>query len=219
MGLKFKDLFSGNLDKRRHGIFLFGLLVFSLICHIWAIAVSPEPFSFRETWISTLGHPLHNPLGYVVYNIWFVSTGLLLIPHFLYLFRRLGEGLKGLQKFILFLWILGTVSFGAIGIVHDMIQPLHDSIAAVAFVGLSLAFNLQLLLIIYQRVKGRTLRYFWIAVILLALVILFWVLLFSIPIPRNIDYGDYAPWEWAGFFILFGGIFGMYVVYPDKILS
>jgi hypothetical protein len=219
MELTFKNVLSGQLDKKNHGFFLLGLIIYTIVCHIWAIAVFPEPFSFGETWISTLGHPLRNPIGFIEYNIWFVSCGLLLIPHFLYLYRRMGKGLKWLQKIIAVIWIVGTVSFGSIGIVNDMIQPLHDNIAAIAFGGLSGAFILQLLLIIYQRVKGFHLQYFWIAVTILGSIILFWVLLFTIGVSRAENYGDFAPWEWGGFFVLFGAIFGMYIVYPDQIHS
>ncbi len=217
--MKHKESFLGFLrgksSKRTYTFFSLGLLGIFILALVISGIIFPEQFDFRDTWISALGDPTRNPYGCIIFDVGFILTSMGLIPVFLNYYHRLQGFPKVYSLANLSLWILGTITFGFIGIFHDKIQPIHDIFAAIAYVSLSLGFfMLWLGFGIFQRniKEKRSLLFISLSV---GQVLLFWILLFLLPVRNQIDFHDFAPWEWGGTISIIVAIFLCSIFLPS----
>lgn len=189
----------GKARKKKFIIYLLSLLCFFMLCLLLSILVYPLPFSFGDTWISELGDPTKNiPFGFVIFDIGFILSSLGLIPVFLNLYYRLDSFQPVIRKIILGFWLIGDVSFGSIGILHDKMQPIHDIFSAIAFGCLSIGFLVEWGVHIFYAIKRKSSQLLFAISASIGQLALFWILLFAIPVRNNIEFGDFAPWEWIG---------------------
>ena len=208
-------LIKGQAPKRPFTIYLISLLSFFILCMLLSILVYPLSFSFGDTWISELGDPTKNiPFGYIVFDIGFILSSIGLIPVFLNIYRRLSPFHPFVKNTLLGFWILGVLSFGSIGILHDKIQPIHDIFSAIAFSCLSIGFLAEWGFHIYYAIKNKKSQDLLAISLSIGQLALFWILLFSFPVRKNIEFGDFAPWEWIGTSSIILTIFLISVILP-----
>lgn len=205
----------GRASNRNYSLYLLFLLGFFSTCLLISGIIFPLPFSFRDTWISELGDPTKNlPFGYLIFDIGFILTSLGLIPLFINFFFRL-DSFRLIIRWILFgVWIIGTISFGSIGILHDKIQPIHDIFSGIAFASLSIGFILLWIIYIIRSIIKKKSQSLLAISLSIGQLALFWILLFVIPVRNNIEFGDFAPWEWIGTFSIIISIFLCSLVLP-----
>ena len=150
------------------GIYLIVMLVVSMVLH-------PSGFSFGKIAVSPLGYVKTNPLGSSFFNIGFFITGLVLIPHTLFLIRqtitRLNEKPWHLFQKIGFysgalLLVVSGPGMAMVGLTPEDLYPNAHLIAAIfAFGGLFFG-ALFLLWSLYlalraERKRGGTDRTLW----------------------------------------------------------
>ena len=210
----------GKSPKRTYIFYLLGLLGFFTISLLISVLIFPEPFSFREIWISSLGDPTKNYLiGYLIFDVGFILASLGLIPVFINFYYRLETFHSILRWILLGLWIIGTLSFGSIGILHDKIQPIHDIFSGIAFASLSFAFLLLWMVYIINAIIRKSSSSLLGISLSIGQLALFWILLFAIPVRNHIDFGDFAPWEWVGTFSIIFSIFLVSLFLPKLALN
>ena len=211
------EFLRGKSPTKTYIYFLIGLLGFFIITLLISGIIFPEPFDFRDTWISALGDPTRNPYGCVIFDIGFILASIGLIPVFINYYHRLRGFPKVFSLATLILWLLGTITFGFIGIFHDKLQPIHDIFAAIAYVSLSLGFfMLWICFGIFQR-KINDIRSLLYISLTVGQLFLFWVILFLIPVRNQIDFHDFAPWEWVGTLSIIVAIFLSSIFLPSSL--
>jgi len=215
-----RALIIGKGPKRTYIIYLIILLGFFTMCLLLSILSYPLPFSFGDTWISELGDPTKNIIfGFLIFDIGFILASIGLIPVFLNFYYRLSSFHPIIRKILLGVWLLGDASFGSIGILHDKMQPIHDIFSAIAFGCLSIGFLVQWGVHIYYASKQKTSQSLLAISLSIGQLALFWILLFAIPVRNNIEFGDFAPWEWVGILSIILTIFLCSVILPPKELT
>jgi len=137
----------GKVSKKDHlQYFLAVVLVYAIGIAIGA-AFYPGGFSMVGIYISYLGGNENNPEGFVYYNISVFITGILLTPHFLYLYRRLKWTPKWLKGIMSFFGMVGTLGFAFIGIFYQGSSAIgHRWTTILAFGGLGGAAFLHFLI-------------------------------------------------------------------------
>jgi len=136
-GFKFlKRIWSGNCSKREYLIYLSILLLIYLIGIIISALKFPGGFSMTRVYISYLGGSDINPDGYIYYCIANFIVGFALIPHFIFLYKRLVPAMEFLSTFSCIWGVEGCIGFGLIGIFHQGILPkMHQITTYMAFGG------------------------------------------------------------------------------------
>jgi hypothetical protein len=213
--VQIQPLIKGRATKRTYIYYLLILLGFFVICLFLSIITYPLPFSFGDTWISELGDPTKNvPFGFVIFDIGFILASIGLIPVFLNFYYRLYSFHPIIRKILLGLWLLGDISFGSIGILHDKMQPIHDIFSGIAFGCLSIGFLVQWIVHLAYAVIRKTSQSLLAISLSIGQLALFWILLFAIPVRNNIEFRDFAPWEWIGTLSIILTIFLCSVIVP-----
>jgi hypothetical membrane protein len=147
----FKDNFilvlKGQANKRAHGIFFLIVLVYFGISVIFAQILHSEGFTITEHYISDLGHTEDNPIGAWFFIIGASITAILLIPHFIYMHKRIMPTLGLITKLMTLSAIVGCIGLFLVAVTPkniDEIYWLHDIAADIAFTGLGVSAGLSL---------------------------------------------------------------------------
>ncbi|MBN2156879.1 MAG: hypothetical protein JW776_12625 [Candidatus Lokiarchaeota archaeon] len=210
-------ILKGKAQKNTYILYLLTLLlIFSVLLGI-SIILFPFPFSFNEIWISELGDPTKNRIGCVFFDIGFIFTSLGLFPVFLNIYYRIKPIDPILRKIILGFWLVGTITFGSIGIFHDQMQPIHDIFAGISYSSLSLGFIILLILhIVYVHSTKPHSRFIFLLYLSIGQLALFWVLLFLFPVRNNVPFKDFAAWEWVGTISIILTIISCVIILPEQ---
>ena len=210
-----KTIIKGRASKRIYTIYLLILMSFFATSLLISIIVFPLPFSFGDTWISELGDPTKNyPIGYVLFDVGFILTSLGLIPVFINFYYRLNSFHQVIRYILLGFWVIGTIFFGSIGILHDKMQPIHDIFSGIAFASLSIGFLFLLVVYVTSAIIRKSSKSVLVISLSIGQLALFWILLFAIPVRNNIEFGDFAPWEWVGTVSIILAIYLCSVILP-----
>ena len=205
------------LNQKTHSIvFVIVIVLFSLLFSISAL-LYPNIFTLTTNWISDLGNPLKNVKGYMVFNIAVVITGAALQIHFYYLIYHIPFTKPWARITIAFLLHSGGLGFALIGIFHDLIQPIHDILAGIAFGSMALGY----FLLQFALLRLRYLKQMNFNITVFALVyIQFYTILIAfiiIPVIRGLSFYDFIIWEWMTFFSLFMLIIGnFYLIHNNR---
>lgn len=134
-----KEWITGRASKEVYRKTLIGVSVLIICTFLFSIIFYPGDFSFLTTQVSSLGGFRPESLGYYMFTIGFVTMGILLIPHGLYLFRSLKSDL-GLFGHISF-FLLITACLGIIGVglfPMSFSRAVHWIAAGMAFGGIAI---------------------------------------------------------------------------------
>jgi len=114
-----RRLWAGKASKNEALVYFTLVLWIYGIGIIYAASVYPGGFSLFTVYTSYLGGLPENPPGHLFYNICMFISGILMVPHFLFVFDQLKPRLKLLNGFQLFLGILGCAGFASLGIYYQ----------------------------------------------------------------------------------------------------
>ena len=213
----------GKAPKRIHAFYIFSILFFYLIITIISICLYPEPYSIFNH-VSNLGSKSTNPNGYLLWNIGTVILGLLFIPHMLYIHNYFISSYPKLGVMNCVLGIISSIGWSLVGIFReDFITP-HFITASIAFIGLLITFDLDLIIILNTKSKFNNkihFRFILVHYILLNLIFLISIILpnldhFFPDISINSPWLSYPPWEWFYFTILLLFILNLFFLLPEK---
>lgn len=131
-----KRIWTGSSTKKEYiAYFCVSFFIYFLGILISALKY-PGGFSMTTVYISYLGGSDKNPDGYIYYCVVNFIVGILLIPHFIFLYKRLRPAIKILSAFSCLLGIEGSIGFALIGIFHQGILPdMHQITTYMAFGG------------------------------------------------------------------------------------
>ncbi len=152
-----KLIWTGNSSKKTYLIYFLSSLMVYIIGIIIGISTYPGGFSFLTVYTSYLGGTENNLDGYIYYNTCMFITGILLIPHFLFLSRRMQPAPKFLNNLLKLFGTIGIIGFGLIGIWHQGADPKgHQITTWLAFGGLGLAAFCYFILGIVKIIQKHT---------------------------------------------------------------
>src|SRR5208337_234754 len=124
-GIKLRSIWNGTIDKRTYGFYLLTIFIIYFFGIIFGAAVYAGGFSINEVYVSYLGSQQHDPAGYLVYNSTVLIAGILLIPHFIYLYKRLRPTFKAFNILGCFVGIVGAIGFAGLSIFHQDVGESH----------------------------------------------------------------------------------------------
>ena len=131
-----KDWILGKQSKEVYHKTLLGVSILIICTFVFSIIFYPKDFSFLTTQVSALGGFRPESLGYYIYTVGFISMGILLIPHGLYLFRSLKSDLGIYGRISFFLIIIACFSISCVGVFPmSFSRAAHFTAAAMAFGG------------------------------------------------------------------------------------
>ena len=216
-------LLLGKAPKRIHVFYIFSILFFYLIIIIVSICLYPEPYSIFNH-VSNLGSKSTNPNGYLLWNIGTVILGLLFIPHMIYIHNYFISSSPKLGAINCIIGIISSIGWSFVGIFREDFITAHFITASVAFIGLLITLDLDLIIIldIKSEFKNKVhFRYILVHYILLNLIFLISAILpnldhFFPDISLNSPWLSYPPWEWFYFTILLLLILNLFFLIPEK---
>jgi len=213
----------GKAPKSIHAFYIFSILFFYLIITIISICLYPEPYSIFNH-VSNLGSKSTNPNGYLLWNIGTVILGLLFIPHMLYIHNYFISSFPKLGVMNCVLGIISSIGWSLVGIFREDFITAHFITASIAFIGLLITFDLDLIIVLNTKSKFNNkfhFRFILVHYILLNLIFLISIILpnldhFFPEISINSPWLSYPPWEWFYFTILLLLILNLFFLLPEK---
>ncbi|NMC04497.1 MAG: DUF998 domain-containing protein [Candidatus Lokiarchaeota archaeon] len=153
-----KAIWTGTASKRLHLQYFAGVLAIYIAGTIISAAMYPGGFSFTTVYTSYLGGTTQNPVGRYFYNIAELLTGVLLVPHFIFMYTRLVPACKALSFIACLFGIVGSLGFAAIGIYAQGVDyEGHRWTTILAFGG----FGVSALLMLSAFIRKAALKHAW----------------------------------------------------------
>ncbi|MHA1854721.1 MAG: hypothetical protein ACTSYY_01660 [Promethearchaeota archaeon] len=198
-----------NITKKTYMIYILASLFLYFIITLISINLYPNSYSLFNH-ISNLGSKFKNPKGYLIWNIGTVVFGLFSIHHILYIHKYLIRTSPRLGLLNCILGIISSIGLSLVGIFREDYILAHFIVASVAFIGLLITFNLDLIILIRLKSKfGQKRSYKVVFFMYIPLNLIFFI---SIILPNldfffplfvsNSQWLTYPPWEWLYFIIL-----------------
>jgi len=217
-------LLSGRAPKRIQAFYIFSILFFYFIIIIISICLYPEPYSIFNH-VSNLGSKSTNPNGYLLWNIGTFILGLLFIPHMLFIHNYFISLSPRLGILNCVFGIISSIGWSLVGIFREDFITAHFITASIAFIGLLITLNLDLIIILNNKSEFKNKIHF--KFVLIHYILLNLIFLISVILP-NLDYFfpeisfgsiwlSYPPWEWLYFTILLLIILNLFFLIAEKI--
>jgi len=220
---KLAILFTGRATKRDQlvlfvvtlAIFLFGVII--------AQFFYPGGYSILRNYVSDQGWQATNPETYWVFDTAVIVTGLLLIPLFLWLHKRLVPTTVLLSRIATFFSLVGCLGFSLVGGFRKDFEVPHDTVTVVAFGGLGLAafFMLFVLLrkMMLREIWPNKVGYviFFGQLMVVAVLSLVFALAKTTLARAGVDpaWLAWPPWEWLLLISMTIWMGGLLVMAPD----
>ncbi len=199
-------LIKGTAPRRLHLYMVMVLAIFYATMLSIAIALFPAPgYSFLNNTVSEMGSFASNPAGWWVFSLNDIFLGVCVIPHFIYIYRRLVPTSKFVAFFALIAGFVSGAGFALVGsFPMDFADP-HNYSAGIAFGGFFATIMIVMLLFIWKIAHNEawpTKKQFW---VLYGPLIVACPLVFLMPnIPQSAFYWAVDPrwfswplWEWT----------------------
>jgi len=213
----FRQLLAGQASRRVHGMYLIILAFLCLVFLVTSGLFYYMPFTFRIACPSNLGNPVLNPGGWWVFSVLFIVAGPALVPHYVYLYRKIYPVAKALTRGIFLFLLLSAAGMTGVGIVNETTWPPHAFLAGLAFGGTGLAMSFSLPIFIRKIQLGhawprpRALVVF-VAIIFAFIGLMAWeFVLYGQGMVPNLFLA-----EWYAFFGVFTWIFGVFFLLPRE---
>jgi len=134
-----RDWIVGKASKEIYRKTLLGVSILIICTFLFSIIFYPRDFSFLTTQVSSLGGYRPESLGYYIFTFGFISMGILLIPHGLYLFRSMKSDLGFYGHISFFFLMLSCIGICSVGIFPmSFSRTVHLIAAALAFGGIAI---------------------------------------------------------------------------------
>ena len=157
-----KSIFNGKASKNLYLKYYFCALSVYVCGIIIGMALYPGGFSFMTVYVSYLGGSDENPIGKYPYNASVIIAGILLIPHFLFMYRRLTPAVKIISYMSCLCGIVGAIGFSSVGIFYQGFNyQMHGITTWIAYGGLGASAVFMLFAFIRKSVMTRTWPKWW----------------------------------------------------------
>lgn len=204
--------------------FIIAFTIYGLGAAIAAL-LYPGEFSMTTVYISYLGGDSNNPDGYMIYNTCEIIAGLLLMAHFIFLYKRLVPAIKIIAFISCLFGMIGAFGFASIGVYYQGSSYLgHQVTTYLAFGG----FGVSAVLMLPVLIRKLCLKHNWPSIISLILcygltigLLVFTLLLDNSPdlfIDMGLDpaYTSGKFLEWLYLFVVVVWLFGTMIIAKDK---
>lgn len=216
------EILQGKAPPKVHRIYVIFLLsIFALICII-AQNLFPDSYSIFTNTISDQGCPLSNPNGYLLFNVGLILVGILMIPHFLYIFNVLRQIMPVFTSITIFFGIASSTGIILIGFFPQNIVPIHAIIAKFTFSAFFLHANGTFIILLLTRefLKSFRNRSKGLKIYLIVFNVTFIFLLIASlfkeypPESPNVFQSifTFSTWEWIHFLIIIGWLVGAFIL-------
>jgi hypothetical protein len=157
-----KSIWTGTASKRLHLEYFFIVLGIYIAGIVIAAALYPGGFSFFGVYTSYLGGTTQNPVGKYFYNNAELVTGIMLIPHFIFIYKQLTPACKALSFLACLFGIVGSAGFAFIGIYAQGVSyDGHRWTTILAFGGFGVSAALMLLAFIRKSILKHAWPKWW----------------------------------------------------------
>lgn len=220
-----KRYFTGTSSKKQHALLLILALVILASFWITAQLLFEGQYSPLNNTISNQGRTDYNPRGFIFFTLGCTISGLLLILHFIYLYRNYYPTLKLILQISFAAGLVGSFAFIFIGFVPgDINKPLHSFFARLAF-GAFYASAFSLLAVMVRKIQ---LKEAWPSIKQVGIVYAIFgiILLLVIIVPEldalatvlNVDERlfDWPIWQWTAFFNIIIWLINVYLIIPAR---
>ncbi len=146
-----EKIVTGTAPKRTQLYAVTVLGSFYLTMITIAMSLFPPPgYSPLNNVISEMGGIAANPAGWWVFDLTEIALGILIIPHFLYIYRKIVPTSIWVARFALLAGIIGGAGFALVGSIPIDIQPYHDFSAGIAFSGFTISILIVMALFLWK---------------------------------------------------------------------
>ncbi len=221
-----ESMIKGAAPKRTH---LYSLVTFVVIYAVMisiSIGFFPPPgYSLLVNQISDMGGIATNPAAWWVFTFSDVVLGLVMIPHFLYLYRRLVPTTLWGSRLALYSGIVGCIGFAFVGIIPQDYSDPHNAAAFFAFGGFTISAFLVMCIFIFRLVRNArwpTRKHFW---LLYGPLFVTFPLILVMPslgsiatswAVVDIRWFSWPPWQWTFMFSIMYWMISIAFILPDK---
>ncbi|HME53732.1 MAG TPA: hypothetical protein VKM55_16005 [Candidatus Lokiarchaeia archaeon] len=162
LGSALKEIWTGKASKSTHARYFLVALIIYIVGIVAGMALFPGGFDFMTVYVSYLGGDPNNPIGRFPYNATVLIAGILLIPHFIYLYRRLTPAVKILTFLSCLCGIVGAAGFASLAIFYQGLNAdLHQISTDTAYYSLGASAIIMLFSFIRKAVMTRTWPKWW----------------------------------------------------------
>ena len=213
-------------SKEIHGIYLiFVILILTLSCVI-AQMLYPVPYSMLDYHVSAQGGINANTQGYKYWNIGMIITGILLIPHMLYLHRSYSSTSPKISIISFIISIIACLSISLIGIFPGDLGLPHLIVGCSTFIGFFIAFNLDGIILMKRKIQiPNQWPQTWYYLLFYFFLNCSFIGALTIPeISFNFDKIPFDPrwlsfpiWEWDLFISVFIWMIGIFLLMPEPL--
>jgi hypothetical protein len=153
-----KDIWTGTASKRLYLEYFFTVLGIYIAGIVIAAALYPGGFNVFDVYTSYLGGATQNPVGKYFYNNAELMAGILLVPHFIFMYKRLTPACKALSFMACLFGIVGSIGFAFIGIYAQGVSyEGHRWTTILAFGG----FGVSAVLMLFAFIRKVALKHAW----------------------------------------------------------
>ncbi len=183
----------------------------------------PPGYSLLNNVISDMGGIAANPAGWWVFDLTEIALGIMIVPHFLYIYRKLVPSSKWISFLALITGIIGCVGFCCVGLIPIDVQPYHDTSAGIAFGGFTLAILIIMFLLIWKVAHNEewpSKKQFFLLYAPLFVTFPFVLVMPNIPhmaIAWAVDlrWFSWPPWQWTFMFSIMYWMIVSALILPD----
>ncbi len=153
-----RTIWSGIASKRLYLEYFFIVLAMFTTGTVIAAMLYPGGFSLFTVYTSYLGGVENNPDGRWFYNTAELATGILLVPHFIFMYKRFTPACKALSFLACLFGIVGALGYASIGIYSQGTDAeAHKWTTYIAFGG----FGLSAILMLFALIRKAALKHAW----------------------------------------------------------
>jgi hypothetical protein len=153
-----REIWTGKASKKVEGYYLVFAMGLYFLGMLIAILIFPGNYTIFQVYVSYLGSPIQDSTGHLVYNIMQFCSGILMIPHFFYLYRQFQPTLKVINMISCFFGIVGAIGWASISINYQDSSPIgaHGASTWVAFGGIILSIVLMFFIFLTRLIRHET---------------------------------------------------------------
>lgn len=223
--MKMKLIF-GLASKKIHGIYLFFIILILTLSCIIAQILYPDTYSMLDYHVSAQGGVYSNPQGHIYWNIGMIITGILLIPHMLYLHRSFSSTSPKISLISCIISIIACLSISLVGVFPGNFGLPHLIAGCTTFFGFIISFNLDGIILIERKLKfPNQWPQTWYYLLFYFFLNCSFIGALSLPeISFNLDKLPFDPrwlsfpiWEWALFISVFIWMIGFFILMPEPL--
>jgi len=203
------EVMTGKSSPKNHRKYMLVIAGVFLLVSVYAQISFPETYSILRNTISDQGGILLNPDGHKLWNLGMVLLGIFTIPYLLFLYNILRSLSEIVSLISTAIGIISSLSVSFVGLYPLDLRTPHMISASVAFIGIFLKANIDLVLLLLKnksRPKSKQATNF-------IRIGIFYTLLdgaFVMMMATYVINGSIVPfWEWLYFLSVVLWIFGM----------